>query len=223
MVKSAVDQGQLPLIGILGGTFDPIHFGHLRMAEQLADALNLTAIRFIPAAVPPHRVQPASSAAHRSAMVKLGTQGNPRFLVDERELSRSGPSYTIDTLISLRETLGNDVALCLMLGSDAFAGLSSWHQWESLLVYCHLLVVERPGAVVLQHLSAELATFLSAHRAASPDVLATHAAGSIWVQTVHALDISATDIRNDLARGQSPRYLLPDNVLDYIQRHQLYR
>ena len=147
-------------IGLLGGTFNPIHFGHLRMAQELVEALNLTEVRFIPSANPPHKNQPSVSAKERAAMVQLAVANNPLFKLDTRELNRDGASYTIDTLISLREELGNNVALCLVMGSDAFAKLNTWHRWQELLKYCHIILVQRPSKLAQAKLSDNLTTLL---------------------------------------------------------------
>ncbi|CAG0972542.1 nicotinate-nucleotide adenylyltransferase [Methylophilaceae bacterium] len=226
MAKSEAEHAPAgrPLVGILGGTFDPIHYGHLRMAEELADILSLDTVRFIPAATPPHRQQPGTIAAHRAAMVGLAVAGNPRFIMDERELHRDGVSYTIDTIISLREELGKETAICLIMGSDAFVRLDTWHRWSELLDYCHLVLVQRPNMASLQeNLPVALQAVLQDHATPDPSTLRSSSAGRISVQQIAALDISATAIREDLLNRHSPRYLLPDSVIDYIHCHRLYR
>jgi nicotinate-nucleotide adenylyltransferase len=222
----------LKLIGLLGGTFNPIHFGHLRMAQELADALKLTEVRFIPSANPPHKDAPTVSAQHRAAMVKLAIADNPLFKLDERELSRDGASYTIDTLISLREEFGENASLCLMMGSDAFTKLDSWHRWQELLDYCHIILVQRPNSSlkkIPEKLSEKMTAFLSEHYTENVDDLAEKLVGYIHMQAITAQDISATSIREKLgireklAAPASVKYMLPDNVLNYIQQHQLYK
>lgn len=212
----------MKLIGLLGGTFNPIHFGHLRMAQELADALKLAEVRFIPSANPPHKDAPTVSAQHRAEMVQVAIADNPLFKLDTRELDRAGASYTIDTLISLHEELGNKTALCLMMGSDAFTKLDSWHHWDELLNYCHIILVQRPNAKS-EKLSDQMTAFLSAHYTENLDDLTEKTAGYIHMQVITALDISATNIREQLNAGDSPRYLMPDSVLAYIQQHQLYK
>ena len=133
------------LSGLLGGTFNPIHFGHLRMAQDLAEALHLEEVRFIPSANPPHKTTPEISAQVRAEMVKIAIADNPIFKCDERELNRTGASYTIDTLISLREELDDQAALCWILGSDAFIKFNTWHRWQEILNYCHIILVQRPN------------------------------------------------------------------------------
>lgn len=212
----------MTLIGLLGGTFNPIHFGHLRMAQELAEALNLIEVRFLPAANPPHKNQPIVSAKHRAAMVQLAIDDNPLFTLDSRELDRPGASYTIDTLISLREELGESVALCLMMGSDAFTKLASWHRWHELLNFCHIILVQRPTTKKQEKLSDEMTAFLSDHYTENIADLAEKSAGYIHMQAISAQEISATQIREQLGACGAAKYLTPEIVLAYIEQHQLY-
>lgn len=210
------------LIGLLGGTFNPIHFGHLRMAQELTEALKLTEVRFIPSANPPHKRMPTVSAQQRAEMVQLAIADNPLFKLDTRELERTGASYTIDTLISAREELGENASLCLLMGSDAFTKLDSWHRWEELLNYCHIILVQRPSSRVQAKVSDQLTAFLTANYTENVDDLAEKTAGYIHMQQITAQDISATNIREKLASGKTAKYLMPDAVLAYIQQQQLY-
>jgi nicotinate-nucleotide adenylyltransferase len=210
-------------IGILGGTFDPIHFGHLRMAQELAGILNLGEVRFVPAAQPPHRAEPLGSAQHRAEMVRIAIAGNPLFSIDTREFERSGPSYMVDTLASLRAELGAGTSLYLLLGADAFLGLPTWHRWRKLFELAHVAVVHRPGSVLdadSPHMSPELrAEWLRRYSEYPP----TTPNGTILSCEITALDISASAIRESLIQELSPRYLLPEPILGYILKHQLYR
>lgn len=211
-----------PAIGILGGTFDPIHFGHLRLAEEMAGAIGLDQVIFIPAGQPPHRGAPHAAANHRLEMVRRAVSGNPRFEVDAREVKRPQPSYTVDTLTSLRAELGNAPPLWLLLGADAFLGLPDWHDWTRLFELANIAVVTRPGVPLMQTSALQGAL---AHEVSNRQVTGASAAGSAGAVLLHAiplLDISATAIRTTLAHHGSARYLLPDAVLDYIQEHQLY-
>jgi len=202
------------MIGILGGTFDPIHFGHLRTGLEVCEALGLEQLRLIPLRDPPHRDQPLSSAAQRLAMVRAAVATEARFLVDDRELRREGKSYTLYTLQSLRRELG-ERPLCLLLGGDAFAGFPSWHRPEQILEQCHLVVMRRPG---------EAPPDLYPQRVtATPARLRDAPGGLILFQEVTQLAISATAIRERVRAGRSPRYLLPDSVLEIIERDSLYR
>jgi nicotinate-nucleotide adenylyltransferase len=217
------------LVGIFGGTFNPIHYGHLRMAQELADGLGMDEVKFIPSANPPHKDSITVSAEHRAAMVKLAIADNPKFSIDELELKRSdlnpnAASYTIDTLISLRETLGKDTALCLMMGSDAFVKLNTWHRWQELLDYAHIILVQRPNQGKPQEtLPDALQTLLRDHYAEDVSALSEENAGLINMQAISAHDISATGIREQLKHGVSVRYLLPEEVFEYIQTYQLYK
>jgi nicotinate-nucleotide adenylyltransferase len=214
----------LKTIGILGGTFNPIHFGHLRMAQELADALHLDSVRFIPAANPPHKDTPAITARHRAAMVQLGVANNPSFVFDDRELSRNGPSYSIDTLHSLRSELGTKSSITLFMGSDAFTKFDTWHRWQEIIDLCHIALVQRPQLRGHdQKLSKTLETFLHNHYTENADDLHNQPCGFVTMRQVTALDISSTAIRHALEHGDSVRYLMPDNVIDYIAQHQLYR
>lgn len=210
-------------IGILGGTFDPIHFGHLRMAEELREKLGLAQVRFIPAATPPHRASPMIAVGHRTEMVRLAIAGNPAFLLDKRELDRPGPSYTYDTLTELRAELGDTAPLCLLLGGDAFLGLDSWHRWQELLNLAHIVVAHRPGATPQEdNMPAAIRDTWRRHGTQRPEDLHLMPAGRILLQPITALDISASAIREALLQGRSTRYLLPDAVCDYIHQHHLY-
>lgn len=195
------------------------------MAQELAEALQLDEVRFIPAAIPPHKATTFSSAEQRAAMVGLAIADNPRFTLDERELHRSGASYTFDTLQSLKDELGNDTSLVLLMGSDAFIKLNTWHRWQELLSLCHITLVQRPvsPAASKETLPKVLEEFLHDHYTEDGNDLHTHAAGFITMQQITALDISATQIRGLLAKKQSVRYLMPDNVINYIQAQRLYQ
>jgi nicotinate-nucleotide adenylyltransferase len=214
-------------IGILGGTFDPIHYGHLRLAQELAEGLDLREVRFIPAGWPPHRTQPFASVQQRLDMARLGIAGNPLFALDEREIFKPTPSYTVETLLDLRRETGAAQPLCLFMGTDAFLGLASWHRWQALFALAHIVVAQRPGFSGLGRaaatMPAELRDQLNRRLANAPEALAAAPAGAIFVQPITALDISATQLRETLAAGRSPRYLLPDAVLDYIQTNGLYK
>lgn len=212
-------------IGIMGGTFNPIHFGHLRMAQELAEQLSLNEVRFIPSANPPHKSAPQVSAEHRAAMVQLAIADNPLFKFDNRELLRTGASYTYDTLQSLREELGTQASITLFMGNDAFTKLNTWHRWQELLALCHICLVARPSKPnnPIERLSKTLESYLQQHYTELSDDLTKHANGLITMQHITTLDISSTAIRSAMQRKRSVRYLLPDDVLGYIDEHQLYQ
>ena len=211
-------------IGILGGTFDPIHYGHLRLAEEMLELANLCQIRFIPTGIPPHRDAPQTSARHRSAMVRLAITDQSAFVLDEREVERTAPCYTVDTLRELRAELGAAQPLCLLMGGDAFLQLHTWHEWEQLFELAHIVVGYRPGFTLEERIhsaTAELQRYYQ-QRLCAANALSQRPCGGITELAIPKLEISATDIRRRVAEGRTIRYLLPNAVADYIHQHQLY-
>ncbi|MCR3960987.1 nicotinate-nucleotide adenylyltransferase [Aeromonas veronii] len=207
-------------IGLLGGTFDPIHIGHLRPAIEARDALGLAEMRLIPNHIPPHRANPFCSSEQRLAMVKLAAAENHHFVVDERELRRDKPSYTIDTLIELRHELP-DTPLCFLMGMDSLLSLPSWHRWQELLDYAHLVVSVRPGWQ--PDYPAGVAQLLARHHTPDANALHQRLAGHIWLADNQPIELSATRLRALLDGGQDTRYLLPESVAHYIDQQGLYR
>jgi nicotinate-nucleotide adenylyltransferase len=213
------------VIGVFGGTFDPIHFGHLRSALEICESLGLKEIRFVPCRIPPHRDEPLADPMQRLAMVRAALAGQPDMILDDREIKRDGPSYMIDTLESLRSELTTE-PLCLILGMDAFMGLSSWHRWQELLTLAHLVVMHRPGKSlhdVNSQQAAEVTTLLKSRQVKDVKALQIKAAGSIFLHPISQLDISASKIREMVAKGKNPRYLLPDVVLQMIKVQKIYK
>lgn len=206
-------------LGILGGTFDPVHYGHLRPAQEVLRALDLAEVRIIPAANPPHRRPPLATMEQRLRMVELAVSGIPGLCVDDREIRRGGPSYTVLTLESLRQETG-ERPLCLLLGQDAFEGIETWHQWQRLPELAHFIVMTRPG----WSLPARdvLPTWMQGRLARLTGDLARSGAGKIYFQTVTPQDISATRIREAIARGEAVDGLTPPAVLDYLHTHRIY-
>lgn len=215
-------------LGVLGGTFDPIHFAHLRLAEEAREALSLARVRLIPAGQPPHRGAPGSTADDRLAMAHLAVAGNPGLEIDDGEVRSAQKSYTVLTLERLRAELGPQRPLVLILGADAFAGLPTWHRWSELLTLAHVAVANRPGyaphgrrwPVVL---SPELDAACKDRVTNDAADLRYQPAGRVIPFDMTPLAISASLIRDLLRNGHSARYLLPDAVLDYIDSHNLYR
>jgi nicotinate-nucleotide adenylyltransferase len=207
-------------IGVLGGTFDPVHIGHLRGALEVAEMFGLDEVRLVPNYRPPHRDTPNSSAQDRLAMVQLAVQDLPLLQVDARELERDKPSYTIDTLESLRSELSSDDQVFLIVGWDAFCGLPGWHRWDELLDHCHMLVMQRPDA---DSEAPEALRDLLAARSVSDPLAMAGGGGQIASVWQAPLGVSATRIRQFLASGRSVRFLVPDAVLAYINAHGLYR
>jgi len=206
-------------MGIFGGTFDPVHYGHLRSAFEMLQALRFAEVRFMPCGTPPHRDPPVASAALRLQMVCDATAGEEGFVVDDRELQRTGPSYSVDTLSELRAEFA-DRPLALMIGMDAFLGLPKWHHWREILTLAHVVVAHRPGwrAPDLGPLG-ELLAERGTHRI--DDLHATDA-GRIFIHDVTQLEISSSEIRELVGAGRSPRFLLPDSVHNVIQQSGCY-
>ena len=217
------------LLGIFGGTFDPVHLGHLRLAEEATETLGLSSIRWIPAGQPAHRMVdnklPQVSAQQRLEMVRLAIAGNPRFDLDAAEVEADQPSFTVPTLERLRhpDQCGTQRPLVLLVGADAFAGLPDWHRWEEIFKLAHIAVAHRPGFPIdTGSLPESLAGIYRERYSTSPAALAEAPAGRIVTFAMTQLAISATQIRSLLANGRSPRYLLPDAVIAYIQSTFLY-
>jgi nicotinate-nucleotide adenylyltransferase len=206
-------------IGIFGGTFDPIHYGHLRTALELRELLDLGTVHLVPCANPPHRVAPMTDGALRLRMVRAAVRDEPGFVADARELERDGPSYTIDTLASFREEF-LDRSLCLLLGMDAFLGLPQWHRWHQLLDFAHVVVAHRPGWEAPT--AGSLGELLAARRAPGIEALAETPAGLVHVQPVTQLEISSTDLRDSLRAGRDPKFLVPDSVREIILETECY-
>lgn len=207
-------------LGILGGTFDPIHLGHLRPALEVHEALGLDQIRLIPCHVPPHRRRPITEAADRLRMVELAAEGERVFAVDRRELERQGPSYSFDTLYSLRKDLGQRTGLFLVMGMDAFAGLPGWHRWDELIELAHIVVTHRPGSPASSDI--DLGDWLESVRTDDVQAVRGRPSGNVIFCPVTQLDISATDIRRRIRAGKSARFLVPDSVWRYICERGLY-
>lgn len=207
----------MSLLGIFGGTFDPIHYGHLRPAREARAALSLDALYLVPAAHPPHRRDPMASARQRLAMARLALEEFPELKVDDREIRAGGISYTVRTLESYRAQLGDHAPLCLLLGTDAFDGIDTWHQWQRLPELAHLVVLQRPGWQPL------VPDWCSARVSARAEELHQSAAGRVHFLAVTPQEISATGLRRDLAQGANVSDRLPQAVLRYIHEQNLYQ
>lgn len=206
-------------IGILGGTFDPIHLGHLRLALELHDTLNLEKVHILPCYQPVHRKSPVASPEHRLAMVQCAVANEPALVADDSEIVRQGSSYMIDTVNALKAQHGH-TPLCLLLGIDAFLGFTSWHRWKELLTQVHLVVAHRPQ----YHLPTTgiIADLLAERLQTDTELIHTQEAGVILLRPITPLEISASDIRKQIAMGRNPRYLLPDAVLNYLEQQRIY-
>jgi len=206
-------------IGIFGGTFDPIHYGHLRSAFEMMQVLRLSEVRFFPSGDPPHRGGTYATAQVRLEMVRAATSGQPGFVVDDREMRRDGPSYTIDTLVSLRKE-HPDASLGLIIGMDAFLGLTSWYRWDELLDLAHIIVAHRPGWRAPD--MGALGDIIDRHGTHHIDDLHDNSHGQIHIHAVTQLEISSTEIRDIVAAGRDPRFLMPDVVRDIIADNHCY-
>lgn len=208
------------LVGIFGGSFDPVHNGHLRSMVELDEALSLDQLRLMPNRQSPLKGQPGASSEQRLAMLQLATKHQPNWLIDKRELGRSGPSYTVDSLLELKQEVIDDAHLCLIMGTDAFTAFDQWHQWQAILELAHLVIMARPG----EHLPEQgvVAKLLSEREVGSVSELTDQTTGNILLQKLTPMRVSATEIRHRLQAGHSIRYWVPDSVWEYIRKHQLY-
>lgn len=206
-------------IGVFGGTFDPIHYGHLRTAFELWQELHLTEVRFLPTGSPPHRDSPYASPDLRLRMVQAAVADQPAFVVDDREVRRSGLSYSVDTLTELRRELP-DRSLCLLLGMDAFLGLPSWHRWRDLLSLAHIVVAQRPGWKAPT--MGPLGEVMVDHGTGTIRDLHEKPSGRIYVHAVTQLEISSTELRQLIEAGRDPRYLVPESVREIIRETRSY-
>lgn len=207
-------------IGIFGGTFDPVHYGHLRTAFEMLQALRFSEVRFMPCGNPPHRGAVFADAALRLEMVRVATAGQEGFVVDDRELMRSGPSYSVDTLQALRAEFP-DHSLALIIGMDAFLGLPTWHHWQDILGLSHIVVAHRPGWGAPD--MGPLGDLLAERGTHNIDRLHEKNFGHIYIHDVTQLEISSTDIRKLVAAGRDPRFLMPDAVRDVILNSACYQ
>ncbi|WP_110716571.1 nicotinate-nucleotide adenylyltransferase [Salinicola acroporae] len=217
-----VPGSSIPRIAMLGGTFDPVHIGHLRSAVELGEALALDAVHMIPAHVPPHRKAPGISAEHRLAMLKAGIGDTPGLVADDREVRRPGHSYSIDTLISLREEWGEQARLIMAVGHDAFLGLPEWHQRDRLLSLAHIVVIDRPDHEA--PLEPALASLIEGREVSTVESMMAAPGGHLLrLRLPSRMAIAATEVRWRLQQGLSVRYLIPEAVERYIASHALYR
>lgn len=205
---------------IFGGTFDPVHHGHLRLAIELKERLGVARVTLVPCHIPPHREQPGADSVTRLELLKLAITGESGLVVDDRELVRDGASFTADTLRQLRAELGEHEPLAMAVGTDAFATFDRWRDWQRIPELAHIIVVNRPGAVLAPE--GEPAKLMASRRAGNAEQLHRQAAGLVFGIDVPLLSISATGIRTCIAQGQSPRYLLPDSVWEAIRSSGLY-
>lgn len=207
-------------LGIFGGTFDPIHVGHLRGAIDCRDLLGLEQVHFLPAALPPLKATPGVSAEHRAAMVEIAIADLPGFSVDRREIDRPGMSYSIDTVREIRREAGASKPLVFIMGLDSLRTLHRWRDWQDLLAEVNIAVLKRPGYTA--SLDPEVSRWLEAHSVPATQLL-QHPKGNVAILEQPGLEVSSTAVRAAMGRGRTPRFLLPEPVLEYIALHGLYR
>jgi len=208
-------------VALFGGTFDPVHTGHLTIAKELKQVLNADELRLIPCAVPPHRPQPHATPTQRLAMLQLALRDNNDLTVDARELQREGPSYTVDTVNSLRQDFGEQCSLILCMGTDAFCKLDSWHQWQDLMALCHIVVAQRPDYSLA--LNPDLQSFLEQHQINQTEKLNSQPCGAIFLAKLSEIPVSSTAVREALGAGNLDPDALPLSVSHYIKEKHLYR
>jgi nicotinate-nucleotide adenylyltransferase len=207
-------------VALFGGTFNPVHFGHLRIATELAELLQVDSIRMMPCAFPPHRGEPEVSGEQRLEMLQLAIGRETTLHTEDIELQRPAPSYSIDTVRLIREQIGGQTPLFLCIGMDALNSLDSWHDWQRISQYCHIIVSSRPSFSIPQ--TGYLADWITLHRCDDLTTLKQSAQGKIYFCELTMLAISSTSIRNKVSNGENICYLTPESVVDYIQHHHLY-
>jgi nicotinate-nucleotide adenylyltransferase len=205
--------------GYFGGTFDPIHNGHLRMAIELKEVLGFDQFALVPCHKPPHR-QALSDDTIRAQMAALALTDCPQLQLDRRELERDSLSYSIETLEQLRRELGDQVSISWCVGMDSLVNLGGWYRWRELLNFAHLVVVTRPGWPLPEQ--GEVADWLQDHRGEA-DAVQQQSCGAVVIQPLSLLDISATDIRQRVASGNSVQFLVPEPVRQFIEQNGLYQ
>ncbi|HIG68315.1 MAG TPA: nicotinate-nucleotide adenylyltransferase [Porticoccaceae bacterium] len=208
-------------VAIFGGTFDPIHNGHLTIASDLVQLLDVSEVRMVPCAYPPHRGEPNVSTEHRREMLATAlSHTDSPLIIDDVELRRSAPSYSIDTVKLLRNEIGADAPLFMCIGMDALGKLDSWHQWQNILDFCHIAVSSRPGYE--QPEVGPLTEWIACHRSGDLSEIQRKPNGCIYFCDLSMLDISSTNIRVKMGKGDDVRLMLPDSVISYIQKNRLY-
>ena len=206
-------------LALFGGTFDPVHYGHLRCADEARQKLNLNYLYLLPAGVPPHRAKPRTTTAQRLEMLKLAQQDFPHLKIDDRETRRSGPSYMVDTLQELRTEFPRR-PLLLLVGQDVADDLHSWFQWKKLFSLAHIVILTRPGSNT--QYQQELADQILPRLNFDVQKLCCSQAGGVLQLEVTSIDVSATMIKKFIRQGRSPKSMLPGAVLDYIYKNRLY-
>jgi nicotinate-nucleotide adenylyltransferase len=209
-----------PPLVLFGGTFDPIHYGHLRTALELQEVLNVPRINLVPTGEPVHKLSTGASAFQRFEMVRLAIESEPALVADNCELISDEPCYTINTLIKKRAEVGADLPIVLVMGMDSLLGIKSWSQWQQLTDYGHLLIVARPGYE--PEFDSELQCFIDQHKVEGLEALGLRPSGHLAMHQLTPMNVSATQVRKIIKRGSNPRFLIPDCVWDFIKNERLY-
>ncbi len=207
-------------VALLGGTFNPIHFGHLNLANCLVDYLHVESVRMIPCAIPPHRETPSVSAEQRLAMLQLAIDDHPLLTSDDLELRKSTPSYSIETVQQIRQQVGEETPLFFCIGMDSLLTIDSWHHWQQLLDYCHLAICPRPGYKL--PIKGHLAEWIEQNLCDDIDRIKTLSQGCLHLCKIPLKDISSTAIRDSIKCAQSIDHLTPKSVVNFITKHSLY-
>ncbi len=206
-------------IGLFGGSFDPIHYGHLRSAYEALCKLKLDTIHFIPTHTPAHKKALSTDKQHNLAMTQLATANIKQFYTNDIEFHLPKPNYTLTTIQHLRTNFGEHINLYLLIGMDAYLSLTNWYRWQSILDYTHIIILKR---ITNRYLSPELDHFAQQHCCDCPEKLIDKPKGLIYQINTTLLDISSSQIRNQLSKGLNPHFLSPEVVLNYIRKHKLY-
>ena len=209
------------MLGIFGGSFDPPHFGHIKSALELLERFDFEQIHLIPSQLSPLKKNVHASASHRWQMVSLVCNSHEKLIADDRELKRQAPSYTIDTLLELREEFGELQSIVLIIGIDAFVSFCKWHRYEEILSLSHILLMQRPGYSMPK--SGCETEFYDLNNVQDFNILMDSPHGKIFLSNLEKTDVSSTIIRNIISAGKQPKYLLPGNVWNYIRRNNLYK